>query len=206
MVDAVNRNRYISVDWGTPNNCLIIRSLRRDLYVLLSILDDLLFALRSHQLTPKGYYISALGEKLRLESEEIQLIKEASTLFDIRQGRVNQEPQEALDSVRRDLINSSLVRPPISQPDYLKQLYFFHNLYQVTRHIGENYDGTGQPSGLSKDDIPLGSRIIRVVDYYISRTEISIDPSTVITELQEGSGTLFDPKIVPAFLEIIAEG
>ncbi len=75
----------------------------------------------------------------------------------------------------------------------------------MTRHIGENYDGTGQPSGLSKDNIPLGARIIRVVDYYISRNEISIESKTLITELQEGSGKVFDPKIVQAFIEMLPE-
>jgi response regulator RpfG family c-di-GMP phosphodiesterase len=117
---------------------------------------------------------------------------------------VNQEQQEAV--YLRDLINSSLATPAISQLDYLKELYFFHNLYQVTRHISENYDGTGRPSGLAIDRIPLGARIIRVVDYYVSRTDMEIDPETVITELQERSGTLFDPKIVQALLEILASG
>lgn len=185
---------------------LIIRSLHRDLYILLSILEDLLSALRSnHQLTQKSYYISALGKKLGLEEEEIQLIKEASVIFDIKQGRMNQSSQKALNSVRRDLTAGTLAGPTISQPDFLKQLYFFHNLYQVSRHIDENYDGTGKPSGLAKDNIPLGARIIRVVDYYAKRKEMGIETSTVVNELQEESGKVFDPKIVAAFLEILRE-
>ena len=179
-------------------------SIHSELCGLISMLDNLLFPSRSHQSTQKIYYISALGEKLGLEDESIQLIKEADIIFDVRQGRVNQEQQEAL--YLRELINSSLATPAISQLDYLKELYFFHNLYQVTRHIGENYDGTGRPSGLARDRIPLGARIIRVVDYYVSRTDMEIDPETVITELQERSGTLFDPKIVQALLEILASG
>jgi len=105
---------------------LIIRSLHRDLYALLSILEDLLFVLRPNQLSQKSNYISALGEKLGLESEEIRLIKEASILSDIKQGRLNQEPQETLSAVRRELIDNSLAGPTIGRPDTLKQLYFFH--------------------------------------------------------------------------------
>ena len=71
----------------------------------------------------------------------------------------------------------------------------------------ERWDGTGYPSGLKGEDIPLQGRIMAVVDVYDAL--VSARPykkgfthEKAVEVIKKGSGTQFDPKIVDVFLDV----
>jgi HD-GYP domain-containing protein (c-di-GMP phosphodiesterase class II) len=75
----------------------------------------------------------------------------------------------------------------------------------------ERYDGLGYPYGKKGEDIPLGARIISVVDSYSAMHDKRPykEPYThdkIISELTENSGKMYDPRVVEAFLKIIPMG
>jgi HD-GYP domain-containing protein (c-di-GMP phosphodiesterase class II) len=75
----------------------------------------------------------------------------------------------------------------------------------------ERYDGLGYPYGKKGEDIPLGARIISVVDSYSAMHDKRPykEPYThdkIISELTENSGKMYDPRVVEAFLKIIPTG
>jgi putative nucleotidyltransferase with HDIG domain len=72
----------------------------------------------------------------------------------------------------------------------------------------ERYDGSGYPYGLKGEQIPLGARIIGVVDSYSAMRDErtykkSISHAKAIEELKRNSGILFDPQVVNAFLYVL---
>ena len=72
----------------------------------------------------------------------------------------------------------------------------------------EKYDGTGYPEGLRGEQIPLGARILTVVDAYDAMTSNrryrrSRSHQEAVNELRQQRGKHFDPKVVEAFLEVI---
>lgn len=72
----------------------------------------------------------------------------------------------------------------------------------------ERIDGSGYPKGLKGDQIPLGARIIAVVDSYHAMIEGRVYRSSrphveALAEISRNSGTLFDEKVVRAFKAII---
>lgn len=74
----------------------------------------------------------------------------------------------------------------------------------------ERYDGTGYPNGLKEMQIPLGARILAVVDAFeaITSGRIYRKPLTVdaaLEEIQRCKGTQFDPHVVDAFVALIHE-
>ncbi|MGH7142618.1 MAG: HD-GYP domain-containing protein [Planctomycetota bacterium] len=76
---------------------------------------------------------------------------------------------------------------------------------EAIRHHHEFYDGSGYPSGLSGDAIPLGARIIAVAGAYdimTNRTPYSeARPDAVaVAELERCAGRQFDPLVVEAFV------
>src|SRR5688500_918578 len=80
----------------------------------------------------------------------------------------------------------------------------------VVRHHHENWDGTGYPDGLKGEDIPLGARILSVVDCFDAltsdrpyRPRMSDDDSFAI--LRERSGRMYDPLVVDTFIDVFAE-
>jgi CHASE2 domain-containing sensor protein len=80
----------------------------------------------------------------------------------------------------------------------------------IARTHHERWDGTGYPSGLKGEEIPLAGRICAVCDVFDalgSRRPYKEPwtPSRVLHEIAQGSGTHFDPELVAAFLAIAAE-
>jgi putative nucleotidyltransferase with HDIG domain len=75
----------------------------------------------------------------------------------------------------------------------------------------ERVDGKGYPSGLSAEEIPLGSRIISVADTYDVMTSRDsyrrpVSSEAAIVELRRVSGSQLDPEVVEAFVEIVEAG
>jgi len=72
----------------------------------------------------------------------------------------------------------------------------------------ERMDGKGYPEGLAGKEIPLGARIIAVVDAYEAMTSKrpyreEMSKIQVINELRGGAGTQFDKELVEIFIEIL---
>jgi|SRR5579863_7339522 HD-GYP domain-containing protein (c-di-GMP phosphodiesterase class II) len=79
------------------------------------------------------------------------------------------------------------------------------SLYVLHHH--ENFDGTGYPAKLSGADIPIGARIVSVIDAFDAmvssrpyREGLPVDEA--IRRLRESSGTQFDPAVVQSFVQI----
>jgi putative nucleotidyltransferase with HDIG domain len=91
--------------------------------------------------------------------------------------------------------------------DILSGIDFPYPVIPYVRHHHENWDGTGYPDGLKGDAIPLGARILSVVDCFDALTSdrpyrraLTTDASIAI--LRERSGNMYDPAIVEKFIEI----
>ena len=94
--------------------------------------------------------------------------------------------------------------------DILSSIDFPYPVVPIVRHHHEHWNGQGYPSGLKGEEIPLGARILSVVDCYDAltsdrpyRPKMTAAEATAI--LRERSGTMYDARIVEKFLEIRSE-
>lgn len=96
-------------------------------------------------------------------------------------------------------------------PEYgwavLRQIPTFEQASLLTLHHHEGYDGRGYPGGLRGDEIPVGSRIVSVIDAFDAM--VSSRPyrqglpfEEAARRLTEASGTQFDPAVVKIFLPL----
>jgi putative nucleotidyltransferase with HDIG domain len=92
--------------------------------------------------------------------------------------------------------------------DILKSIDFPYPVEPIVRHHHENWDGTGYPQGLRGQEIPLGARILSVVDCYDAltsdrpyRPRYSRQHSEQV--LRERRGSWYDPWVVDEFLKIL---
>jgi HD domain-containing protein len=81
----------------------------------------------------------------------------------------------------------------------------------VARSHHENFDGTGYPDGLSGTVIPLAARIAHLADVFDAlRSDRPYKRAWPIerclTEIEQRSGTLFDPDLAELFLELVRGG
>lgn len=89
--------------------------------------------------------------------------------------------------------------------DLLSSVKFPYPVVPIVRHHHENWNGTGYPSGISGTDIPIGARILSVVDCFDAltsdrpyRPRLSVADAFEI--LAERRGTICDPLIVDVFV------
>jgi putative nucleotidyltransferase with HDIG domain len=91
--------------------------------------------------------------------------------------------------------------------DILSSIEFPYPVVPIVRHHHENWDGGGYPAGLRGDVIPLGARILAVVDCFDALTSDRPYRPRMSTEeafaiLRERRGQMYDPAVVDAFIEL----
>ena len=79
----------------------------------------------------------------------------------------------------------------------------------IVRASHERWDGNGYPDRIAGREIPLAARIVAVADSYCAMTEnrpyAQARPAeSAIAELRSCAGTQFDPRVVAAFLDVLA--
>ncbi len=94
--------------------------------------------------------------------------------------------------------------------EILSAVEFPYAVVPVVRHHHEQWNGKGYPDGLAGEDIPFGARILSVVDCFDAVTSDrpyrrKMSDEQGIEILRARSGTMYDPRIVEAFIKLIPE-
>ncbi len=89
--------------------------------------------------------------------------------------------------------------------DILSSIEFPYPVVPIVRYHHENWDGSGYPEGIRGADIPIGARILSVVDCYDALTSDRPYRPAMTTEqaidiLTQRRGTMYDPLVVDAFV------
>ena len=105
---------------------------------------------------------------------------------------------------------SQIKSHPVMGERILKQIKEMPQLAVGARWHHERYDGSGYPDGLSGAEIPEEARIVAVADAYDAMTSRRsyrdiLSQEKVISELQQGRGSQFDPEFADVMLEMIRE-
>ena len=88
--------------------------------------------------------------------------------------------------------------------EILSAIEFPYPVVPIVRHHHENWDGTGYPDGIRGTDIPIGARILSVVDCFDALTSDRpyrrrMTDAEALRILTERRGTMYDPLVVDAF-------
>lgn len=94
--------------------------------------------------------------------------------------------------------------------DILSAIDFPYPVVPIVRHHHENWNGTGYPDGISGTDIPMGARILSVVDCFDALTSDRpyrprLSDKDAIKILLERRGNMYDPLIVDTFINVHEE-
>jgi diguanylate cyclase (GGDEF)-like protein/putative nucleotidyltransferase with HDIG domain len=91
--------------------------------------------------------------------------------------------------------------------DILSAIEFPYPVVPIVRHHHENWDGSGYPDGLSGADIPVGARILSVVDCFDALTSDRpyrprLTDKEALRILMDRRGTMYDPLVVDMFVRV----
>jgi diguanylate cyclase (GGDEF)-like protein len=97
---------------------------------------------------------------------------------------------------------------PVIGADVVSRVPSLRAIAPIVRAHHERWDGTGYPDKLAGETIPLGARIIAVVDAYVTMTtdrpyQKARDSSRAFAELRRCAGTQFDPRVVEALESLL---
>jgi putative two-component system response regulator len=102
-------------------------------------------------------------------------------------------------------------RHPLTGAQILAPLEFFGDGTLIVRHHHERCDGSGYPDGLRGPAIPIGARIVAVVDVYDALTSDrsyrrALSHAVVVDRLRGDAGRTLDGELVTLFLELHRDG
>ncbi|HEX7735726.1 MAG TPA: diguanylate cyclase [Ktedonobacteraceae bacterium] len=102
-----------------------------------------------------------------------------------------------------------MARHPVIGEEILASLPAFHEVAAIVRSHHEWFNGSGYPDSLSREQIPLGARIVAVADAYDAIISHRVyrqgrGSSEATRELGKGAGEQFDPRVVDALDHLLA--
>jgi len=190
----------------------------------MSLLAELRDNNTGSHITRTSRYCAALARALKhdkdyaryIDEDYIQDIERSAPLHDI--GKVGipdsilNKPEKLTEEEfeimkKHPLYGAEILKTAIDSLDFRS---YFEIGYQLVLHHHENWDGSGYPSGLKGEAIPLSARIMAVADVYDAlRTRRPYkEPCShqqTLDFIIENSGKKFDPRIIEAFLGISGE-
>ena len=154
-------------------------------------------------------YSHALGEALGLSGDEMSALERGALLHDI--GKIG-VPDAVLRKPGPLLSHEweQMRQHPETGSGMVGKIAFLAAALPVVRHHHERYDGSGYPSRLAGERIPLAARIFAVADTFDAMTSdrpyrAAMSVEEARDEIRRCAGTQLDPRVVEAFLELSAE-
>lgn len=156
-----------------------------------------------------GFYAQQVGRQMRLDEDTCRMLNAGGVLHDI--GKIGVKDEILLKPTPLTAEEEEIMHQhPLIGEAIVKPVRSLSKAVDLVRHHHEKYDGTGYPGHLKGEQIPLGARILAIVDTYDSmitdrpyRKRLPVE--TAKAELKRFAGTQYDPAIVEAFLKVLDE-
>ena len=148
-----------------------------------------------------------IGKVMGLSRSDIEALHWASILHDI--GKIG-VPDEILN--KAGPLNKEewriMKEHPVTGAQIVAPVKYLEPVSPIIRSHHEKFDGSGYPYGLAGEEIPLGARILAVVDAYIAICDKRVYSEShtheeAIAEIRRSSGSHFDPEIVDVFCKTV---
>jgi len=154
-------------------------------------------------------YAMEIAKELRLSHEETEALEAASLLHDIGKLAVPEHIISKPGKLTPEEFEKMKIHPIIGA-EILEQVRFPYPVVPIVHSHHEKWDGSGYPSGLKGEEIPIGARILAAVDCLDAlashrqyRPALPLDKA--MAKVADESGKSFDPQVVKILQERYVE-
>ncbi|MDP3012708.1 MAG: hypothetical protein Q8M92_00605, partial [Candidatus Subteraquimicrobiales bacterium] len=175
---------------------LMLRRIHYNLVSLLALINDVCSLLPINK--DMAYYVTRLCQKFSLSLVETEQTVESACIYAVltNKTRLAKENPSGKDSyVSRTTVKQAAAA-------FAEEIKFYDGVYKQIQYAKERCDTQNLSSEISRDMIPIGARIIKVVGDFLNKSS-SVKEGIML--LKEGAGNEFDPEVVEAFIEILQE-
>src|SRR4051794_7158851 len=151
-------------------------------------------------------YAAGLAKALGMTANEIQGVKTAALLHDIGKLAVPEHILSKPGPLTQEEFQKIRIHPQVGA-EIISGVPFPYPVAPLILSHHERWDGKGYPAGLRGEEIPLGARILSVVDYFDAlmserpyHKAMSFDAA--IGLLRQESGKALDPRVVQTFIDM----
>ena len=152
-------------------------------------------------------YAAALARTLGMSENEVQGVKTAALLHDIGKLAVPEHILSKPGPLTPEEFQKIRAHPKVGA-DIISAVPFPYPVSPLILSHHERWDGKGYPAGLKGEDIPLGARILSVVDYFDAlmaerpyHKAMGFDAAVGLLQQEAGKG--LDPRVVEKFIELL---
>jgi diguanylate cyclase (GGDEF)-like protein/putative nucleotidyltransferase with HDIG domain len=151
-------------------------------------------------------YAAGLARTLGMNENEIQGVKTAALLHDIGKLAVPEHILSKPGPLTQEEFQKIRIHPQVGA-EIISGVPFPYPVAPLILSHHERWDGKGYPAGLKGDEIPLGARILSVVDYFDALMSErpyhkAMSFEAAIGLLEQESGKALDPRVVQTFIEL----
>ncbi|MBE0411746.1 MAG: HD-GYP domain-containing protein [Anaerolineales bacterium] len=160
-----------------------------------------------HHSSKVAHLAKSTGRNLSMDDRSLRTLYWAALLHDIGKIGIPEEVLSKAGPLSEDEWKLMKLHPTVGA-NIVKKMRALNAIAPVIQSHQEKYDGSGYPAGLVGDQIPQSARILTVVDAFEAMTSERVyrhaySHQEAVDELQDKSGSHFDPLVVRAFLEMV---
>lgn len=145
-------------------------------------------------------YALAIGEQLGLGRSDLEAIRAASLLHDIGKLAIPEHILSKPGKLTREEMEKVKIHSSVGA-NILDMVKFPYPVASIVRHHHEKWNGGGYPDGLIGEKIPIGARILTVVDAFDSmsappRYRPALTQQEAVNQIVAEAGISYDPSVV----------
>jgi diguanylate cyclase (GGDEF)-like protein/putative nucleotidyltransferase with HDIG domain len=154
-------------------------------------------------------YAAGLAKASGMQDSEIQGVKTAALLHDIGKLAVPEHILSKPGPLTQEEFQKIRIHPQVGA-EIISAVPFPYPVAPLILSHHERWDGKGYPQGLKGEEIPLGARILSVVDYFDALTSDrpyhkAMTHDAAIALLQQESAKALDPTVVEMFVRMLPD-
>lgn len=157
-----------------------------------------------------GALVDALAAELHLPQLMVEQIEYGARLHDVGKIGIEDRILRKPDKLTPEEYDAMKKHPEIGY-QILRSVPFLKGASTMVLYHQEWFNGHGYPEGLAGEEIPLGARLVSLIDAWDAMTSDrpyrkALSKSAATSELRRGAGTQFDAKLVDVFLRVLDRG
>lgn len=150
----------------------------------------------------------SLAKRFDIPKEDIDNLRVAVLLYDIGNLMLPDEILQKATPLTEEEREKIKNHPIIAAREILKPISYIQDVLPIIEHHHENWDGSGYPNKISKNEIPLTSQIILIIDEYFALIEqrpyrAKLSSKDALEIIKADAGKKWNENLVNEFISLI---